>query len=57
LRRLRDVEFSTIADGHFGTARDARRSVRRVRGRDDELVFDYPVVRPLACSRDASTTH
>jgi len=53
LRRLRDVPFTTLADGHFGVAHDAKRKVfdAIVRGHDDDEIFaSYPKLRPLACS-------
>ena len=52
LRKLRDVDFDTILDGHFGRKDDAKAAVRRAIERSRGDLWAHPALRPVGCTEE-----
>lgn len=51
VRRLLDVDFTTLLDGHYGRADDAKRLIRAALDElDPAFPYAYPTVRALGCA-------
>jgi glyoxylase-like metal-dependent hydrolase (beta-lactamase superfamily II) len=51
VRRLLDVDFTTLFDGHHGRADDAKRLIRAALGKlDPDYPYAYPAIHPLGCA-------
>ncbi len=51
VRRLLDIDFTTLFDGHYGRADDAKGLVRNaLRELDDDYPYAYPTFRALGCA-------
>lgn len=53
LRRLADVDFTTLFDGHYGRTDNARALLRQaIEGYDASLPYEYPMLHALGCAEE-----
>lgn len=58
LRRLLDVGFTTLLDGHYGRADDGKALIRAAFGElDPAFPYAYPTFRPFGCAESLNGTH